>query len=548
MGAISDGRTPYTTTEVELTTLYAVSKLLAGSLDLKQTLHDVLNVLSSYMAMRRCTVSLREEPSGDLVVAAAAGLSREEIARGRFKPGEGILGEILRNEVPMVVPDVTAEPRFLARTGSHVKFDGEVVSFIGVPIKSRGAAVGVLAADRALPDRAWADFDTDVRLLTMVAGLIGQTVALHQAVAQERDFMMGEIHRREKQRDETAAPAAALENMVGAGPRMREVFAEARIVARSPSTVLLRGESGTGKELIARAVHSLSARADGPFVKLNCAALSETLLESELFGHEKGAFTGAVQGRKGRFELADGGTLFLDEIGDISPAFQAKLLRVLQEREFERVGGTRTLKVDVRLICATNRNLEAAVAEGRFRADLYYRINVVSILLPALRERPEDIPLLIEHFAQKFAPPGRAIRFSPRALAVMSGCCWPGNVRELQNCVEREIATAVGDVIEYEHLACNRNKCFSSVLWQYQQRQSPVPVLDGPAPERLPSPDAMPAAAPLEDAAPDDSRQRLIWAMEKSGWVQAKAARLLGLTPRQIGYALRRHGVSLKRL
>ena len=232
--------------------------------------------------------------------------------------------------------------------------------------------------------------------------------------------------------------------------------------------MLLRGESGTGKEVIARSIHYLSPRKAAPFIKVNCAALSETLLESELFGHEKGSFTGATQERKGRFEMAQGGTLFLDELGEISPAFQTKLLRVLQEREFERVGGNKSIKVDVRLIAATNRNMEEDVAKGTFRADLYYRVNVVSIFLPPLRERREDIPLLIEHFLDKFSQENaRRLAISPEAMEVMLKCNWPGNVRELENCVERTATMARSNVIQDVDLPCQKNKCFSQVLQHY---------------------------------------------------------------------------------
>jgi Nif-specific regulatory protein len=336
--------------------------------------------------------------------------------------------------------------------------------------------------------------------------------------------------------------------LVGRGHAMERVQYLIERVARTDSNVLILGESGTGKEVIARAIHCLSPRRERPFVSLNCAALSETLLESELFGHEKGAFTGATGERKGRFELADGGTLFLDEIGEVSPGFQTKLLRVLQEREFERVGGSRPIKVDVRLICATNRNLEEAVGKGTFREDLYFRINVVTVFLPPLRERREDIPPLVEHFLSRYNEEShRAITLSPEALQIMLECNWPGNVRELENCVERCATMTRGDTIRATDMPCQHGKCFSLVLQGYTtgQRESVVlPV----ARARLPTPGA--AAAPASaagDAPPDDEHERLVWAMQQCGWVQAKAARLLNITPRQIGYALRKYNVQVRR-
>ncbi|HQR53189.1 MAG TPA: nif-specific transcriptional activator NifA, partial [Burkholderiales bacterium] len=390
-------------------------------------------------------------------------------------------------------------------------------------------------------------FQRDVRYLSMVANLIGQTVKLHESVASERETLMQENSRLQK----ALRGKYTIDNVIGRSKRMQEVFAQVHQAAPGRASVLLRGESGTGKEAIARAIHCLSTRKDAPFVKVNCAALSETLLESELFGHEKGAFTGAIGERKGRFEQAHGGTLFLDEIGDISPAFQAKLLRVLQEREFERVGGNRTLHVDLRLITATNRNLEEMVSKGEFRADLYFRINVVCIVLPPLRERRDDIPLLAEHFLDRFnRDSGRKVSVAPGAMRILASCYWPGNVRELENCLERAATMVRGDVISEQDVPCQRDQCLSSTLWKYQDvRALSVPVVV------VPHDDGGFAAAHAADGAHDTSaaggaspRDRLVQAMERCGWVQAKAARLLNLTPRQLGYALKKHNIEVKRL
>ena len=328
--------------------------------------------------------------------------------------------------------------------------------------------------------------------------------------------------------------------------------------------MLLRGESGTGKELIAKAIHEMSARANGPFIKINCAALPESVLESELFGHEKGAFTGAIASRKGRFELADKGTLFLDEIGEISAAFQAKLLRVLQEQEFERVGGNQTIKVNVRIVAATNRNLEEAVARKEFRADLYYRINVVPMILPPLRDRPSDIPLLATEFLKNFNKENdRELAFEPHALELLKACSFPGNVRELENCVRRTATLAMGPAILDADFACHHDECLSSILWkghaepapERPRPEIPLQVLPRKAPVEIvssretPSVSVAPAAQSPAEPAIDgqmSERERLVSAMERTGWVQAKAARLLGLTPRQIGYALKKHGIELK--
>jgi len=532
---------------IELATIYEISKILSSSLDLNKTAREVLGVLSSHLKMRRGMVSL-VQPSGDLHVVEATGMSAEAAQRGRFRKGEGITGKILETGVPMVVPDVAKEPLFLNRTGSRSLGEGRVVAFIGVPIKQGRATIGVLSVDREV-DSAPMNFESDVRFLAMIANLIGQTARLHQNVAAEREELMQRQQRMQKE----LQGKYSLDNVIGRSKRMQEVFAEVHQASPGKSTVLLRGESGTGKEVIARSIHYLSPRKDAPFIKVNCAALSETLLESELFGHEKGSFTGATQERKGRFEMAQGGTLFLDELGEISASFQTKLLRVLQEREFERVGGNKSIKVDVRLIAATNRNMEEDVAKGTFRADLYYRVNVVSIFLPPLRERREDIPLLVEHFLDKFNKENaRKLSISPEALEVMLKCNWPGNVRELENCVERTATMTRSNAIQDVDLPCQQNKCFSQVLQHYGQAQQSIPIAFVASPaESLPEVSSSgfgEAPGGDEPAAFMTERERLVWALEQCGWVQAKAARLLNLTPRQIGYALSKYNIEVKRL
>lgn len=346
--------------------------------------------------------------------------------------------------------------------------------------------------------------------------------------------------------------------LVGRSPAMQEIYRVLARLMQTDLTVMISGESGTGKELVAKALHDYGKRAKGPFVAINMAAIPRELIEAELFGHEKGAFTGAQTRNAGRFEQAEGGTLFLDEIGEISPAFQAKLLRVLQEGEFERVGGAKTLKVDVRIVCATNRNLEEAVAKNQFRADLYYRINVVTLLLPPLRQRVEDIPALARLFLERFSTEnGRDLHFSEAAIETLTTCAFPGNVRELENCVRRTAALAPDDEIDDQDFACVHGDCLSRTLWKsHVGAPTPAPpaaplpeshlfpiVAEGGESAPCPAPGACPVTHPHIG-----ERERLVDAMERTGWVQAKAARLLGLTPRQIGYALRKHNVEMKRL
>ncbi len=528
-------------TDLEITTIYEISKVLSSSLDLSKTLRDVLNLLGSQLGIRRGMVSLVQD-SGELHLVGAVGLSDAEVQRGRYLPGEGLTGRIFASAMPCVVPNVAEEPLFLNRTGTlhEVGLDGDA-AFIGVPIKAGGTTVGVLSILRA-PDRR-RSFERDRRFLTMVANLIGQTTVLQRTVTADRLELLKKQTRLQKQLNGPPRGKLVFDDVIGISPIMQRVFSEVHQAAPSRATVLLRGESGTGKEAIARAIHVQSDRKGRPFIKVNCAALSETLLESELFGHEKGAFTGAHAERKGRFELADGGTLFLDEIGDISPAFQAKLLRVLQEQEFERVGGSRTIRVDVRLIAATNRDLEKAVAANQFRADLYYRINVVSIFLPPLRERREDIPELVEHFLAKFNKANRKeLKIAPDAMVVLRNCYWPGNVRELENCVERTATMARGTLICEFDLPCVQNRCLTRAL--HVPEQTIAMPLDRTATQS--------ADASTHTGEPGrvvgGERERLVWAMERCGWVQAKAARLLKLTPRQMGYALQKHNIEIKRI
>ncbi|WP_404385911.1 nif-specific transcriptional activator NifA [Caenispirillum salinarum] len=572
---------------LSLISIYEISKILGSSLDLEKTLHDVLNLLSSYLQMRRGVVALGGEGGKDIRILAASGLSRRAVMDGQCGFPPAVIDRVIGSGVPMVVGNAVTDPAFEDYLSHADAEAGDVISVIAVPIKINGESAGLLSIEREWESDLQFKFETDVRFLTMVANLIGQTVRLHHSVANDRDRLMREKVALEKRLREDLQGVDGEDLAIGDSKAMRRVFAEIAQVAPTKSTVLLRGESGTGKELIARAVHTLSPRVDKPFIKVNCAALPETLLESELFGHEKGAFTGATQDRKGRFEQAAGGTLFLDEIGEISASFQAKLLRVLQEGEFERVGGNKTLHVDFRLVCATNKNLEAAVAAGEFRADLYYRINVVPVFLPPLRDRKEDIPALVDHFLARFNEEnGRSLDIAPEAMGVFQHCHFPGNVRELENCVNRVATMTRGDVIEDVDLPCQRDQCLSSVLWQERADAAGMPVggmapmetrrqrvplsavsggrptSAGEAPMRRSSPAAaVPPVVPAEPS-PDDHlldddyedgggltpRERLVAAMEKSGWVQAKAARMLGLTPRQIGYALKKYNIEVKRL
>jgi Nif-specific regulatory protein len=390
--------------DISLVGVYEISKLLTVPTRLEATLAGVLQLLASFLDMRHGLIALLDDDGAPQVVVGS-GWSEATAKRYFDRLPERAIGRIVVTKMPLVIEHMRLDPLFENWDFSEWGAAEGESSFIGVPIKDRGHVVGTLTIDREHGDAPYFSFDEDVRFLTMIANLLGQTVRLQRMIARDRDRLMGEQHRLEKTIEHTTVAPERVKHIagiIGSTPAIRQVLDKVRKVARSHSPVLLRGESGTGKEMFAKALHDMSPRRKGPFVAVNCAALAESVLESELFGHEKGSFTGAVAQRKGRFELADHGTLFLDEIGEISAAFQAKLLRVLQLGEFERVGGTSTIKVDVRLVTATNRNLEESVAKGDFRADLYYRVSVVPIFLPPLRERKGDIPLLAREFLDRF--------------------------------------------------------------------------------------------------------------------------------------------------
>jgi Nif-specific regulatory protein len=559
-------REPAALSEIALTGVYEISKILTSPARLEVTLANVLNLLSSFMQMRDGVISLLDDDSLPEIIVGAGW---REDANGPPRPRipEKAVGQIIATAMPLVVQNIAAHPLFdPADVEALSSDDGATVSFIGVPIRADGKVVGTLTIDRIWDGASMFRFDSDVRFLAMIANLVGQTIQLHRVVARDRERLMVEHHRLQKELSEFKPPAENVraDGILGESKIISSLLEKIAIVAKSHAPVHLRGESGTGKELFARAIHDLSPCAKGPFIKINCAALPESVLESELFGHEKGAFTGAINSRKGRFELADKGTLFLDEIGEISASFQAKLLRVLQEGEFERVGGTKTIKVNVRLVTATNRNLEDAVAKNEFRADLYYRISVVPMMLPALRERKGDIPVLASEFLKRFNTQNkRSLTFTEGAVNVLTSCYFPGNVRELDNCVQRTATLATGKSIVADDFACQHNQCLSAMLWKGRESERPQrpqparPALTVPLPvvPRRVEADPPPRPADVDvgvapetmDPASMTERDRLIDAMDRCGWVQAKAARILGLTPRQIGYALKKHDIEIKR-
>ncbi len=496
--------------------LFEVSQTLDRSLDLREEVGPVLKAMARHMGMLRGILTLLNRESGQIFIEAAHGLSTNQQERGKYRLGEGVTGKVVQTGQPAVVPRIAEEPLFLDRTGARRSLRKKDISFICVPIKLGNEVIGALSADRLFSEEV--SLEEDVRLMSIIASMIAQAVRLRQTAQEERQVLLEENIRLQEELKDRFRPS----NIIGNSKAMQAVYDLIAQVSKSEATVLIRGESGVGKELVAHAIHYNSLRAARPFVKVNCAALPEAVIESELFGHEKGAFTGAVTQRKGRFELASGGSIFLDEIGDLSHATQIKLLRVLQEREFERVGGTVTIKADIRVITATNRNLEELVANGTFRPDLYYRLNVFPIHVPPLRERRADVLLLADYFVEKYSRGSHkeVRRISTPAIDMLMSYHWPGNVRELENCIERAVLLSHSDVIHGYHLPPT-----------LQTAEASGTAHSGTLRESLES---------LE-------RDLIQDALKSSRGNRAKAARALGATERLMGLRVKKLGIDPRR-
>src|SRR6187200_3186085 len=496
-----------------LSTLLEMSQALSGTLNLKAAMQRVLATLIRHHSVVRGMVTVLRD--GELQVEAAEGF--EDRARAlRYKVGEGITGKVVESGKPVVVPRVSREPAFLNRAGRRADGSRQELSFVCVPIMLQRAAVGALGVDlRFKPER---DFDSSVKFFGIVSSMIGQALNVQRVIEEERRRLQDEnTHLRQELRERYD-----FSNIIGTSGPTRQMYEQVAQVAQTNTTVLIRGESGTGKELIAHAIHYNSLRAKKPFIKVSCAALPDTLIESELFGYEKGAFTGAAQRKKGRFEMAEGGTLFLDEIGDINLSTQVKLLRVLQEREFERLGGTETVRVNVRMIAATNKDMEKALADGTFREDLYYRLNVFTIFVPPLRERKADLLLLADHFLEKFSREHHKNikRISTPAIDMLMAYHWPGNVRELENALERAVLVCDSAVIHGHHLPPSLQTADSS---------------------------GTVTRVSLKDAVAAYERDLIQDALKTTRGNRAKAARLLDTTERILNYKVRGHSIDVRR-
>lgn len=512
---------------VELATLYQISQAINSSTDLELVMSRVLGILHDQLAMERGTLTLLDSQTGELSIEVAHGLGEDEIKRGRYRIGEGVTGKVAEKGEPIVIPCVGKEPLFLNRTGSRKNINRDNISFICVPIKLDQKTIGALSVDKLFKENV--SFEEDVRLLSIISSMVAQAVRIQQFYEKEKEKLRTENLRLKNELKKKFHP----ENIIGESKRMQDVYAAVELVSQTKATVLLRGESGTGKELVAHAIHYNSDRADKPFIKISCAALPETLLESELFGYQKGAFTGASVNKPGRFEMANGGTLFLDEIGDISLSTQVKLLRVLQEREFERLGGTQTIQVNVRLITATNKDLEADMRAGKFREDLYYRLNVVPIFLPPLRDHREDIPLLVHYFLEESnRENGKNIKYiSQSAMTYLMQYSWPGNVRELENTIERAVILCQGDTLEPELFPIPGIKAAERVESSPKEGTidaSFLPMQEGQS---------------LTDAVSALEKRLITDTLKETDGNQRKAAQRLGVTERILGYKIKIYGL-----
>ena len=498
--------------ERELSALHDMGQMLSVYSGQQRMLQEVLRILEDALDMRRSRVLLHSPDTGDLVVEAAHHDGSPPQSGACYAKGEGIVGYVLETGQPEVVRSITEDERFEGRIYGRGVREYTTLGFICVPVLLGSEVVGTLSVD--LPYRSDEHLRESQRFLSIVAGLIAYDVRARRIAWVARRSMEAENLRLRMALGERFRP----ENIIGNSDAMRTVYERIHQVAGSETTVLIRGESGTGKELVASAIHYSSPRAQKPFVRVNCAVLSESLVESELFGHERGSFTGAFQARVGRIEEAQGGSLFLDEIGDFSPAIQIKLLRVLQEREYERVGSNTTRRADVRIIAATNRDLEKAVLETSFRSDLYYRINVFPVSLPSLRERKGDILLLADHFVGRYAKrTGKDMhRISTAAINAMMAYHWPGNVRELENCIEHAILLSTDGVVHAHNLP---------------------PTL------QLPDVSDRPPAATLKAQVQILERDMIIDALKRYEGSVAAVSRELGVTARMVRYKIQRLGI-----
>lgn len=517
------------TAESDLLIVQEAARLITHGSDAAGAIHGILHLLSQLLGLNRGRVLLPDHDGQTLAIRYAYGLTAEERARGRYVIGEGVTGRVFDTGQMALIQDIDDEPTYLRRAVDRATLPNETVSFIAVPIIWEDKPVGVLAVHR-LRKRERA-FQSDIGLLQVIATLIGQVLRIEDMVAERTADLVSKNQFLRNQLESLGARYGIL----GQSPALHEAVQYALQVATTDTTVLLLGESGTGKERFARMQHMAGKRAGGPFVSINCAAIPANLIESELFGHEKGAFTGAGATKQGRIELASGGTLFLDEIGDLDLELQAKLLRVLEYKVIQRVGGTRDIPVDVRIVSATHKDLQQAVQEGRFRLDLYYRLNVFPIRLPALRARQGDVAILAQYFLdsanQEF---GQEKIFGAGAVESLDRYAWPGNIRQLENVIKRAVLMSGGHAITRDMVDTILAHELSAATALQDSATASQPRVAQPLVDQL-----RPYAKVREDEMGD-----IVQALRQQQGNKTRAAISLGLTPRQFRYRMQKLGIA----
>jgi Nif-specific regulatory protein len=496
------------TSEMELNVLRNISKIVDRALNLDQALDQILEILNRDLVMRRGTIALKNGEKNQLAIRASLGTSGDENKGGVYRLDEEETGLVFHGAQPFAIPREGKGPLFVDSPGTE-QIDKDRISMMGVPIVLRGTPIGVLRVDRLFD--ATVTLDEDIRLLNMLATFVAQFVHLNDQVRTREDHL---VRANLSLKSELSKKCAGFFS-VSASSEMIEVKQLIRKVAPTSATVLLVGESGTGKTLVGQIIHELSKRSRAPFVKINAAVQPDSFLEEDLFGYEKGAVSGSPDITIGRIEEADGGTVFLDEIGELSMPLQAKLMRLLQDREYERVGSTATRNVDIRVIASTNTDLGSAVQQGTFRQDLYYRLDVFPIVLPPLRDRQEDLDRLLGFFSEQvWRRHGCRLEFSLDAKERLKHYTWPGNVGEMENLVERLAITWEGGCVEPQHLD------------PFISKGSSDTIAEAPGQSR--------SLLEME-------KQRIVEALERNHWIQSRAARELGITLRQIGYRLKKY-------
>jgi len=499
----------------DLSLLFEISQIVGATLDIRMVIRPVLEKLCKTIEAQRGMINIINRETSEIPIEESYGLSTQERSQVHSKLGEGLIGMVGETGNPIVITNMSQSEHFRDRvpTPTEVTDSSVAPAFFCVPIRLGQEVRGTLSIERLL-DRG-ENTEDELRFLALIASVLAQAVNVRQSACEHLETLRRENERLQEQIKNQFKPG----NMIGSSSAMRSVYLHIEQVSTSmTTTVLIRGESGVGKELVANAIHQNSSRKGRAFVKVNCAALPDSIIESELFGHEKGAFTGAIAMRKGRFEIANGGTIFLDEIGDISPSTQVKLLRVLQEKEFERVGSQEPIHCDVRVVTATSRNLEELIEEGKFRMDLYYRLNVFPIYVPPLRERKSDILQLADYFVEKYSTAaGKSVRrISTAAIDLFMSYHWPGNVRELENCIERAVLLCNDDAIHAHHLP---------------------PTLQAAEPASIQS------RGTLESALNSLEREMLIDALKTTHGNISQAARTMGITERIMGLRIKKHAI-----